>query len=525
MKKISFLFLSVLIAQPSFGQGPAVDYADDAFRYSDQVISGTARFRGIGGNHAALGGDASTIFGNPAGLGFYNRSELSISPSFNLNSNQSAYLGGNTTVNSNKANIGQFSLVLAGSNANDNARWRRTVFGVSYSQSLNFNETVDASGLNRNNNSSFTQQYINDANAQNLSSDALDQQYDGNRQAAASGAGAAYYLYLINPTEYSNGTAGPPYTRPDNSPNLPLNQRATLTRTGAQSQWTIAGAKNLDDKLYIGAALSFTRLRYRSDYTLSESVQGGGGFSGYGRNSQLDITGNGISISGGLIYRLAPSLQVGITAQSPSWYGVRENYNQTLSAQALAPAFKVQNGPTTVAIAPEPVFNYSLTSPFRGSAGATYFIGKGKIGLFTLSGEYVGYGGMRVRTTEFDSQGNTDFRSDVKQAVQDRYQSVFNLRAGAEVRAGLFRVRAGVGYLPSAYKLNLFRVNPGDRSKILFTGGVGVRNERFFADLAGSFYTFKTGFAPYELPADRDTPTVLTTAQRTNVMLSVGVFF
>lgn len=524
MKKVLFLLITTFITRISFGQGPAVDYADDAFRYSDQVISGTARFRGMGGNHAALGGDASTIFGNPAGLGFYNRSELSISPSLNLTRNQSGYLGSTTIGTKNNANIGQFSLVLAGNN-NGSRRWRRSAFGVSYSQSLNFHETVDASGLNRNNNSSFIQQYINDANGRNIGSADLDKEYDQSTQSAASGAGAAYQLFLINPTEYSNGSAGPPYTRPDNSPNLPLNQRATLTRTGAQSQWTIAYSGNLDDKLYIGGAIAFTRLRYSSDYTLFESVQGGGAFSGYNRNSRLDVTGNGVNLSLGLIYKLNPDLQVGVTAQSPSWYGVREDYSQTLSARALAPSFIPQNGVTSIAIAPEPTFNYSLTSPFRASGGLTYFLGKGKIGLITATAEYVGYGGMRVRTTDFDSQGNTDFGNDVRLAVQDRYQSVVNFRAGAEIRAGLVRIRAGAGYLPTAYKLNLYRVNPSDRDKILFTGGLGVRNERFFADLAASYYTFKTGFAPYELPSASDTPTVLTTAQRTNIMLSIGTFF
>ncbi|GAB3508853.1 outer membrane protein transport protein [Spirosoma knui] len=524
MKKFCFITSITLLTQAVYAQGPAVDYADDAFRYSDQVISGTARFRGMGGNHASLGGDASTIFGNPAGLGFYNRSEVSVSPSFNINRNESNYLGGSTIGTKNNVNVGQFSLVLAGNNSNGSRRWRRSTLGISYSQSLNFNELVDATGINRNNNSSFTQAYLNDVNSNNVNPADLDLEYDPSTNSAATGAGAAYQLFLINPTELANGTAGLPYTRPDNSPNLPLNQRATLTRTGAQSQWSIAYAGNLDDKLYIGGSLSLTRIRYSSDYTLREYVIGGGAFDNYSRNSRLDVTGNGINLSLGIIYKLDPSLQIGVTAQSPSWYGVREDYSQTLSARAIAPAFQT-NGINNIAISPEPTFNYSLTSPFRASGGVTYFLGKGRIGLITATAEYAGYGGMRVRTTDFDSQGNTDFRNDVRLAVQDRYQSVVNFRAGTEIRAGLVRIRAGAGYLPTAYKLNLYRVTPNDRDKVLITGGLGIRNERFFADLSGSYYTFTTGLAPYELPNPSDTPTVLTKAQRTNVTLSIGTFF
>lgn len=523
MRKICLLAITALTAQVSLGQGPAVDYADDAFRYSDQVISGTARFRGMGGNQTALGGDASSIFGNPAGLGFYNRSELSISPSLNLTRNESAFLGTTTVGTKNNVNVGQFSLIFAGRNTNGSQRWRRSAFGISYSQSVNFHETIDLAGLNRNNNSSILQPYINDVNNRKIGSADLDKEYNANLNQASSAAGAAYQLFLINPTEYANGTAGPPYTRYDNAPNQPLTQRAILTRTGAQSQWTFAYAGNLDDKLYIGGSLSLTRLRYSSDYTLRESVAGSRFFNNYSRNSRLDVTGNGINVSVGVIYKLDPSLQVGITAQSPSLYGAREDYSQTLSAVAIDPALRSNN--TTVAVTPDPTFNYSLTSPFRGSGGITYFLGKGKIGLITASAEYVGYGGMRVRTTDFDSQGNVDFRNDVRLAVQDRYQSVVNFRAGAEIRAGIVRIRAGAGYLPTAYKLNLYRVNTDDRSKILFTGGLGVRNQRFFADVAASYYTYKTGLAPFELPSDQDTPTALTTSQRTNIMLSIGTFF
>lgn len=523
MKTIHILVLALLVTHLSSGQGPAVDYADDAFRYSDQVINGTARFRGMGGNHAALGGDASSLFGNPAGLGFYNRSELSVSPSFNVNQNRSSYLGATTTGTQNKVNLGQFSLIIAGNNENNNRRWRRTALGISYAQTLNFGEIVDAAGVNRNNGSSILQGYINDVNARNLTSTQLDEEYTRNTNSAASGAGAAYQLFLLNPTEFANNTAGAPYTRYDNSPAQPLTQRATLTRTGAQSQWSFTYAGNLDDKLYIGGSLALTRLRYRSDYALRESVPGSRFFDNYARNSQLDITGNGLNASLGVIYKLDPNLQIGATLQTPSFYSVRENYNQTLSAQAI-PA-NLQTDRNSIAIAPEPAFNYSLTSPFRAWGGVTYFVGRGKVGLITASAEYVGYGGMRVRTTDFDSQGNSDFQSDVKLAVQDRYQSVVNFRAGAEIRAGLLRVRAGAAYLPTAYKLNLFRVNTDDRNRLLFSGGLGARNERFFADVSASYYTFKTGFAPYELPTDRDTPTVSTTAQRANVTLSVGTFF
>ncbi|HLL94669.1 MAG TPA: hypothetical protein VK404_06820, partial [Spirosoma sp.] len=96
----------LMTAAVTYGQ-----YAGDAFRYSDQTINGTARFQGLGGNHAALGGDASNAFGNPAGLGYYNRSELSISPSLRLTNVDGSFLGQTTNANRSQINIGQASLI------------------------------------------------------------------------------------------------------------------------------------------------------------------------------------------------------------------------------------------------------------------------------------------------------------------------------------------------------------------------------------------------------------------------------
>lgn len=45
-------------------------YSNAASQLSQITQNGTARFQGVGGNHAALGGDASNIFGNPAGIAF-----------------------------------------------------------------------------------------------------------------------------------------------------------------------------------------------------------------------------------------------------------------------------------------------------------------------------------------------------------------------------------------------------------------------------------------------------------------------
>ncbi|AUD01773.1 hypothetical protein [Spirosoma pollinicola] len=524
-KQFFFSVALVLLSPLAFGQGAAFDYADDAFRYSDFGQTGTARFRALGGNHAALGGDASNLFGNAAGLAFYNRSELSISPTFTSVNNQNSFLGQQTNSTGGKLSIGQLGLILAGK-SDRGGRWRRTAFGVTYSQSANFFDYTNARGLNNNPNSSIAQTYANAANsAQYSEAELSDGFFPGDRSADFREA-AAYGLFLINPTDLGTNGSGPPYTRFDATKQK--DQRATLSRSGAHSQWSIAYAGNLDDKLYIGGSIALTRLNYSSEYIFLESPINGTVFSNYGQTNNLSVKGNGINATLGLIYKLSSDLQIGATVVTPTFSSANEAFTQTLSAVTLSPnsANITLKANSVDVLDPSNNFQYSLQTPLRASGGATYFLGKGKIGFLTATAEYVGYQGMRVRTSAFtNQQDNVDFRNDVKGFVQETYQNVVNLRAGAEIRAGFLRLRAGVGYMPSPYKIALDRVAKTDRDKLQLSAGLGVRNDRFFADLSGTYMTYKSGFTPFQLPNDVDTPTLATTNKSTNVMLSFGVFF
>ncbi len=527
------LLAGLLLALPTsslLAQGSAAEYADDAFRYNDYVLQGTARFRGVGGNHVSLGGDASNIAGNPAGLGFYNRSEFTLSPSINLSSTKNVYLGSTTNADKTNVNIGQLGLVFAGETS-PNSRWRRSSFGVSYSQSLNFSDNIDAQGRNNNTNSTFLNEYIpglNSGGPGSLKERALSDDFTDNT--ARTPEAALYGLFLVNPTIYGPTTADPngtidtngsPFYRLD--PNLPTNQRVTAARSGANSQWTFAYGSNFADKLYLGISAAISRIRYDSEITVRESPINGQ-FDNYGRTNNLAVTGTGFGIKVGAIYRPVQSFQVGIDAASPTFYSMKETFQQSFFAFGRDPGLIRDLTVNTVQVDPND-FDYSMTTPFRASGGFTYFLGAGKLGFLTATADYVNYSGMRISTNAFNStQGNTDFGTDVRTEVKTAYQNVVNVRVGAEIRASILRIRGGVAYLPSAYRIDLDRVNRADRSRLLFTGGVGVRNDRFFADLSGSFYSQKTGLSPYVLN-DADTPTVSTTSQRANAMLSVGFFF
>jgi len=67
-------------------------YAQDALRFSMYNLQGSSRFVGMGGAMGAVGADFTTASYNPAGIGFFQRQALSLSPGLNWASTESNWL-------------------------------------------------------------------------------------------------------------------------------------------------------------------------------------------------------------------------------------------------------------------------------------------------------------------------------------------------------------------------------------------------------------------------------------------------
>jgi hypothetical protein len=74
MKKLLLFYVSVLTVTQMHAQ--IYSYPNLARQFSSSYATGSARMQGLGGSFGVLGADLSSIAGNPAGLGFYTRSEV-----------------------------------------------------------------------------------------------------------------------------------------------------------------------------------------------------------------------------------------------------------------------------------------------------------------------------------------------------------------------------------------------------------------------------------------------------------------
>lgn len=527
--RLYFTASLLVTAAATYGQ----DFSGDAFRYSEQPITGTARFQGLGGNQAALGGDASNAWGNAAGLAFYNRSEVSISPSLRLLNTSTNYLGQTSNTSKTTPYVGTASAIFA-SPLNNYGSLRRTVWGISYSRQANLGTTFVAQGTN--NRSSVADYYLQNANGTSPSN--LNAQYDATNNLAYSNTysdgytvdgltAAAYQLYLINP----NPTDTLNYYRYDNT--APVNQRVSFTSSGVVSQWAVSLASNFNDKFYIGGTLGFSHSKYNYTQIIQERYIGGKVFNGLQENTDYSVSGSGINLSIGMMYRVDKSLQFGVNIITPTWTtnSYQETTNQSLTIDPIGipvtqngkPATYIPNI-KTIPVAPND-FSFNVSTPLRLSGGVTYFIGRS--GFLTATAEYVNYTGMRVGTGAYTAAADNQAFKDYQTAnIKSAYQNTVNFRVGGEFRSGIFRARLGGAYLPSAYQSSFDALaRNGDRNTLMGTGGLGVRNDRFFVDVAAVLYATKIAYTPYTLNNSSDYASAVVQNKVMNFTLSAGVFF
>src|SRR5258706_5153114 len=148
MKKFVSLALSGFGVLFSIHAG-AQTYAEEALIFSRINPGGSARIQAMGGSQVALGGDYSSAFSNPAGLGFFNRSEATFSMGTNFNNSTSSYLGNSTNDSKSNFNIPGFSVVFH--NDKNKGKLVSGNFALSFTRTNNFNQNFTYQGTNPHN--------------------------------------------------------------------------------------------------------------------------------------------------------------------------------------------------------------------------------------------------------------------------------------------------------------------------------------------------------------------------------------
>ena len=471
----------------NFATASAQDYTESALLFGRGEPAGSARILGLGGSQTALGGDYSSALSNPAGLGMFNRSEFTFSLGLADHQSSANYLGTHTDDNKSVFNIPGISYVW--NMPKHQGSYYGGSLGISFSRVNDFNRSTSYQGNNSDN--SIIDYFIDQANGETT-----DQFFETEFPNYNTPTALAYFNYLIGPTSILN----PP--GPDNEyftdAGYPYQMEEILVK-GASNQWNISYGGNVKDKFFFGGGIGITSLRFDSQKIFSETFESDT-LEAMQLVENLEIRGSGFNATFGAIVRPVDFFQFGISYTTPTFYGLSETYDASMWSRWNN--FDYYGDGETIlgdnSNDPEEtelnVSDYTFTAPSRLRGGLAFI---SQYGFITADVEMI-----NPSKAKYGSRDNMISFENENESIRSIFQPVVNYRIGAEFRKDIFRVRAGYGVQANAYSDDI----DADNSITSVSGGLGVRLEKFYVDLAVIHsstkdyryqpYTFSDGSGP-----------------------------
>lgn len=411
----------------------------DAVRYAQDNLNGTARFRAMGGAFGALGGDLSSINVNPAGSAVFSNNQVALTLSNFSTKNNSNYLGTNTSASDNSLDLNQAGGVLVFKNQNPNSNWKKFSLSINYENTNNFDNSVFSAGINSTN--SVAQYFVSYAKGVPLS---LIQSSDyAELDNGAQQAYLGYEGYVINPiNDVPNNTL---YTS-NVTPGGNYYQENSIYSNGYNGKLSFNAATSYKDKLYIGINLN----SYFTDFYQSTSF-----YESNRNNLSTDYTvtnlrfdnnlytyGTGFSFQLGAIAKVTNEIRLGFAYDSPIWYNFSDEFSQNVTTVRA----NVVNEITTD-VDPQ-IINYyapyELSTPSKFTGSFAYIFGK--TGLISIDYSYKDYG-----DTKFDPENDPYFRK-LNAEMSSALKSSSELRLGAEYKIKEWSLRGGYRFEQNPYK-------------------------------------------------------------------------
>lgn len=430
MKKITLLLSAMFCTLASMAQ---FGYYEDALRFgrTNYGLGSSARMQAIGGAQVSLGGDISSAVSNPAGLGFFNKSIFTISPSLNFSNAVSNYfidredqgLQGTSEHFQNNFNFANIGTVI---------NWNKGRFSDD-----KFKGGSLAISINRASNYRLDRSYEGQNDFNSLADALADASFNVDPEGLGELAYAAYDQYLISPIEENGDLI---YVADFDG--YPI-QNETIEEDGSHYQMNIAWGGNYDDRLYFGGGMGVQFLNYRQSRIYQESDFGtfpNGNFepdqrlSGFTLVDDLSIRGTGVNFNVGIITRPLPFMTFGASYTSPSFIAFDEESFLDLDAEWKNGATSGEDDISNIDPYQSALFvaNYSMRTPSRVALGATMFVGKS--GFLSGDIEFVDHASTSISASDFLTGSDND-------EIRNLYTSVVNVRVGGEYRIEDFRLR------------------------------------------------------------------------------------
>ena len=422
----------------------------DALRYSTHDNLGTARYSAMGGAFGSLGGEFSALSLNPAGIGMYQFSEFTFTPTFNLNSTKSYFNGTNTADYNTGLDIGNLGLVFTIPKGDTD--WKRINIAIGWNQLISYDRNIIIEG--HNNTSSL---------ADNILEYALGNTIDNLNSFHGSPAFWSDLIDLEN-----NDTINGWYANDNGSyishvsSNSNKMQAKHMQTSGGENEFVFSAGGSYNEQLYIGASIGFPSINYYentiySEHSFEDTING---LNGFDYQEELTTYGNGMNLKVGVIFRVNESFKIGASVHSPTYYNIEETYSTLITTHFNEVSYTEDS--------PLNYFEYKLQTPWKANLSASTILNKNIL----ISGDYeiIDYSSVRMNS---DSYRFTD----ENEIISNLYQKTENIKIGAEMNIKPFILRAGYAKLGSAFANK-------DFSRENFSYGLGINNGGYYFDIA-----------------------------------------
>lgn len=466
---------------------------EDALRISNVFPGGTARSAGMANAFGALGADPSSVGINPAGMALYRRSELSLTPGFEVNSATNTHYGSRATDAHTRAFFNNLALVVNNPNTRGNGR-HRTTYGIVYDRTASYHWRTLTQGTNVP--STILQGFANEANG------TPDAQLFN---AFPFTSGLAWDTYGIDPALVigTNGDTIPDQYMSAVPFGTPMDQQRTVETRGAANSTSFFYSGSMEDKLYWGVSLGIVGHRYRRTFIHTEqTLDGSIDLERSSYQEDLNTSGTGLDIKVGLIGRISDRVRAGVTYHSPQWMQLNDTYVTFMNTSFRTPD---ANGRTNyTATSPDGLFSYNLNTPWRIGVNAAFIAGP--FGLISADYTFTDFTKARFRASDLVLDAY-DFAQE-NSNIATVFRATHSVRLGSEWRNGNWYYRLGWALAPDAYIASDPRRGLAHKT---YAGGLGYRTEHLSIDL-GLNYVRSTSFQFLYDPAlieptreDRDT--------------------
>lgn len=421
---------------------------EDALRFGNDQIMGSARFVSMAGGMGALGGEVSAVGINPGGIGVFRRGQFASSITVGNQQFNTNHYGSALSSNRGFGRLSNLAVVLSGEAEHPDWEYINSYFG--YNQQTVYNSNYKAEGVNPE--SSLLDRYFVDI------IEDPEVTVESVTEFFPFGAGLAWGAFLIDTLNGEYIYANEHYGQI---------QGVEDKEKRGQGHYSFGVGANYRNKLYLGASLGFTSLRYISERKYYEQLPENNPntfLKDWSQTSNLIIRGNGTQLKLGAILRLNKVLRLGFAFKTSEYFRLKETYTTSVQANWT-------DRPSTFADSPESVNEYRLRSPYM--LAVSFGAAKKDIGAVNLDIEYVDNRAIQFNSWQTISIDFTDVNND----LQVTLKPTINARLGLEKTIGPLSIRAGYGYREGIQQTTLL-------TNQHLGGGVGMRINQFSFDIA-----------------------------------------